>query len=403
MADGVHTCQWDAEGRMIQLDSGANAINDTFNAFGWRVYTTYPSIPATNYFYDPQGKFLVGYFGNWNAPVPFQGRTLAMYTEGAGSPLFFDHPNALGSEGQWTNTSGGYGGELQFYPWGQEGPNTTNGNVYQYYAGLLLYDPQSDGYQTNTRYFIPRHGRWLRPDPIGKGAVRLDDPQTWNMYVYVRDNPTSRIDPTGLDDITYDQSGNEINRKKRGFWHNLLFGDTWKLQADNGNTYKLDDALRPLENGQKYTLVSQQQTVGMLANFLAKNATAPGGSGAGPATVLSNSPTGQAWDFKDTSDVKSLGPALFLYTDNNLYHADYVGNMAWGFIMASNGWPETVSKAGAGLYQLKEAMHGPVAAGPAWSFYDDPRDTEAIGRGYDLWNNSVRTSPDDPLINFLPE
>ena len=84
MADGVHTYQWDAEGRMTQLDSGANAINDTFNAFGWRVYTTYPSIPATNYLYDPQGKFLVGYFGNWNAPVPFQGRTLAMYTEGAG-------------------------------------------------------------------------------------------------------------------------------------------------------------------------------------------------------------------------------------------------------------------------------------------------------------------------------
>ena len=155
MADGVHTYQWDAEGRMIQLDSGANAINDTFNAFGWRVYTTYPSIPATNYLYDPQGKFLVGYFGNWNAPVPFQGRTLAMYTEGAGEPLFFDHPNALGSEGQWTNASGGYGGELQFYPWGQEGPNTTNGNVYQYYAGLLLYDPQSDGYQTPTPLLHP--------------------------------------------------------------------------------------------------------------------------------------------------------------------------------------------------------------------------------------------------------
>ena len=47
------------------------------------------------------------------------------------------------------------------------------------------------------RYFIPRHGRWLSPDPIGKGAARLDDPQTWNMYVYSRNNPTTFNDPSG--------------------------------------------------------------------------------------------------------------------------------------------------------------------------------------------------------------
>ena len=139
------------------------------------------------------------YYGNWNAPVPFMGRTLAMYTPGANSPLYFDHPNALGSEGQWTTASGTYGGELQFYPWGQEGPNTTNGTLYQYFASLEWTDTQTDGYQTPNRYFIPRHGRWLTPDPSGIKAVRLDDPQTWNMYAYVRNNPTTVTDPTGLD------------------------------------------------------------------------------------------------------------------------------------------------------------------------------------------------------------
>jgi hypothetical protein len=38
------------------------------------------------------------YYGNWNAPVPFMGRTLAMYSAGASEPIYFDHPNAFGSE-----------------------------------------------------------------------------------------------------------------------------------------------------------------------------------------------------------------------------------------------------------------------------------------------------------------
>jgi RHS repeat-associated protein len=50
---------------------------------------------------------------------------------------------------------------------------------------------------TTARVFGPNFGRWLTPDPIGKNAVRLDDPQTWNMYVYARNNPTSLVDPTG--------------------------------------------------------------------------------------------------------------------------------------------------------------------------------------------------------------
>ena len=49
------------------------------------------------------------------------------------------------------------------------------------------------------RYFIPRHGRWLSPDPIGKGAASLDDPQTWNMYAYAGNNPTTNVDPDGTD------------------------------------------------------------------------------------------------------------------------------------------------------------------------------------------------------------
>ncbi len=48
------------------------------------------------------------------------------------------------------------------------------------------------------RVYQPNYGRWLTPDPGGIKVVNLADPQTWNMYAYVTDNPTTLNDPTGL-------------------------------------------------------------------------------------------------------------------------------------------------------------------------------------------------------------
>jgi RHS repeat-associated protein len=399
----MYNYQWDAESHMVgvyQSADGSLVSLNTYNALGQRVEDMTPT-STTDEAYGAGGNLLLRFTGDSNSRsfVPFNGRILAEYYCGG---MIFDHSDEIGSITTGTDCTGNAVNERLFYPFGESwtGYALPTLGMHQEFAQLPDYDAETDQYNTLNRHYSPQ-GRWMSPDPGGLKAVKLDDPQTWNMYAYVRNNPTTRIDPTGLDDITYDQSGNEIDRKKRGFWHNLFVGDTWKLKADSGNTYKLDDALTPLKNGQKYSIISQQQTSGLLANFLTKNATAPGSPGAGPATVLQNSPTGQAWDFKNTSDVKSLGRALFLYTDNNLYHADYLGNLARGYIMASNGWPETVSKAGAGLYQLKEAGRGPVAAGPAWSYYDDPRDTEAIGRGYDLWNSSQQP-PSTGEMPFFP-
>ena len=42
-------------------------------------------------------------------------------------------------------------------------------------------------------------GRWLSPDPAGLAAVDITNPQTWNRYAYVANNPLSNVDPLGLD------------------------------------------------------------------------------------------------------------------------------------------------------------------------------------------------------------
>ncbi|PYX74175.1 MAG: hypothetical protein DMG72_10965 [Acidobacteria bacterium] len=64
-------------------------------------------------------------------------------------------------------------------------------------------DTVSGTYDFLFREYNANQGRWISPDPAGLGAVSLGDPQTWNRYAYVANNPLSRTDPTGLfDDAT---------------------------------------------------------------------------------------------------------------------------------------------------------------------------------------------------------
>jgi RHS repeat-associated protein len=47
------------------------------------------------------------------------------------------------------------------------------------------------------RYFSGAQGRFTSPDPLLLSA-KLEDPQTWNRYVYARNNPLRYTDPLGL-------------------------------------------------------------------------------------------------------------------------------------------------------------------------------------------------------------
>jgi RHS repeat-associated protein len=54
-------------------------------------------------------------------------------------------------------------------------------------------------YDFPARRYSSSQGRWISPDPLGRGAVTLTSPQTWNRYVYVNNNPLRLMDSTGTD------------------------------------------------------------------------------------------------------------------------------------------------------------------------------------------------------------
>lgn len=123
------------------------------------------------------------------------GRILA-YNLGLAHTVFL-HKDVLGSTHMATGPSGSLLQDQLFYPFGQSWTSLGTWQE-QGFAGFDWLQTDDDRYPTPTRSYQPRLGRWLTPDPGGKKVVRLDDPQTWNAYAYVRNNPTTLTDPTGL-------------------------------------------------------------------------------------------------------------------------------------------------------------------------------------------------------------
>ena len=61
------------------------------------------------------------------------------------------------------------------------------------YAGEP-YDPETGNYYLESRYYDPATGRFLTPDTLAGNPA---DPLNLDLYVYVDNNPLTRIDPTG--------------------------------------------------------------------------------------------------------------------------------------------------------------------------------------------------------------
>ena len=58
-------------------------------------------------------------------------------------------------------------------------------------------DSESDLDNFGARYDSSSLGRFMSPDPENAGAS-ADDPQSWNAYAYVSNDPLNSIDPLGL-------------------------------------------------------------------------------------------------------------------------------------------------------------------------------------------------------------
>ena len=198
--DGTRTYQWDAESHLtVAYVSGIAVQTNTYNALGQRVRDVTQSA-TTDEAYGAGGNLLWRYTGNSSTNrsfVPFNGGILAEYWSGG---TILDHPDEIGSATTSSDYTGNNFNEKLYYPFGEAwtGAAIPNFNMHQTFAQLPDYDSETDQYNTANRHYSPS-GRWMSPDPGGMKVIHLDAPQTWNLYAYVANNPTTTADPSGLD------------------------------------------------------------------------------------------------------------------------------------------------------------------------------------------------------------
>ncbi len=113
-------------------------------------------------------------------------------------PVHFYSTDHLGTTTVITNGQGALESDSDFYPYGYENTITSSADPNHYKFTGKERDSESGLDYFDARYYGSSMGRFMSPDPIVMELHRLSDPQQLNLYSYVRNNPLTLTDPSGL-------------------------------------------------------------------------------------------------------------------------------------------------------------------------------------------------------------
>jgi RHS repeat-associated protein len=197
--DTFNKYTWDAERKVLStayIEGGGENWAFTYDAFGHKVELSVNGSYRTSYVTLGNFKLTaVGQSPNYSE-YPFPGGSMLSELGGSTGVQLGDWLGT--SRAFWSYTGGGFS---------QSGAHAPFGESYSYNGGYPedFTGQPNDGNMTNTTYYFPERqyrssqGRWLSPDPAGMAAVDVTNPQSWNRYAYVLNNPLSNIDITGLE------------------------------------------------------------------------------------------------------------------------------------------------------------------------------------------------------------
>ena len=108
----------------------------------------------------------------------------------------FYHLDALGSVRAVSNEQGQIVSRHEFLPFGEEWTPGTPQRENKLFTGKER-DPETGLDYFGARYYDSQVGRFTTIDPVYIWSENLVDPQRWNRYAYVRNNPLKYTDPDG--------------------------------------------------------------------------------------------------------------------------------------------------------------------------------------------------------------
>jgi RHS repeat-associated protein len=223
--DSFHAYSWDSESHPVTIDT----IGLTYDAFD-RVVEQNQSGTYYQMVYTPMGTKL----GLFKGPVIQQlyvqlpGGTTAEYLSWGLS--HYRHADWLGSDRLESSASNHSILDNNGYaPFGEPYAQTGNGEIS--FTGQNK-DTVWLQYDFLARQYDPKQGRWLSPDPAGMDAVDPTNPQSWNRYAYVLNNPLGSIDPTGM--AYYDDDGSWVGDRDGECGQQNGTTVCWNAGAANG-------------------------------------------------------------------------------------------------------------------------------------------------------------------------
>jgi len=274
---------YDAENRLTSVTDQTTASQTcyTYDANGRRVERTYNcgTIYAygRDFLYDLDGHQVSQVEGSnvWDhGDVYAGGQLLATYVwDGT---IFFNHPDQLGSARVRTDITGQIHEFCSNLPFGEltcsgddPSPMHFTGQEHDFESGL-------DNFKA--RYDNASFGRFMSPDPLGGKRA---DPQTLNKYSYVRNNPVTLIDPTGLYTINCNDDVKNCQRQEQNFDNQLQNG----LKSNDASVRDAAAAYGPLskeagdagDNGVNVTLTKTVDA--QHADVLGQTTSQPGTGG----------------------------------------------------------------------------------------------------------------------------
>jgi RHS repeat-associated protein len=218
--DGVHSYTYDAENKVKTVDAASAYVYD---GEGRRVKKL---VGENMRFVYSMGGQLVAEFDGSNGMLKKEyvyGGSLQATIDAANGTQYTT-PDTLGSPRVVTNASGAVVSRHDYLPFGVElgvgaggrtagmGFGVVDGNRKKFTSKERDNETGLDYFEA--RYYASTQGRFTSVDPENYQAMRdLSDPQSWNAYAYVNNNPLLRVDPDG-----------------KGFWDklkNLFEGNGW--------------------------------------------------------------------------------------------------------------------------------------------------------------------------------